>query len=675
MFDRIKKFFSGANTETKSFNFGVPVAEFFGNTWNSFLTRKSYLDEYKGWVFRCIQLNAQEVASVKLHLRKKKDDEEVFENPILQLIYKPNPFITFSDLIENYQASQEMDGNAFWCLAKDKIGRIREIWPLRPDRVTVITSKEKYIAGYSYRPDGKSKAIFFEPDEILHFKTYNPINPVRGIGTVEAAIAAIDSDNYARLWNKKFFENSARPDVVLEYDGTMDEDSYKRTTEKWEQKYKGVENAGKTAVLRGGLKIKQLNFSQKEMDFVELRKFSRDEIFALFGIHKGVLFADDVNLANAQIALWSYARFTIKPRIRKLVEYLNEFLLPRLGYGDLYFTYDDPVPQDRDKQLAEYEKGWGKWLTTNDIRVREGLPEIDGGNDLLVSFSLLPMNQAKQIAGDNNKKQTKSISEQREKEGEIVWKAMIQRTVLYENKFKTGLGEIFKKEKNKVLDKLEGKKAIKSVDDYLPDDYSVSATIDLARPLLTALVKQEGEEAAKLLMLRTGVEQIFDFNKAIQDILERDIKKFAKEVARTTREQLKETLSEGINAGEGADDLKNRVLNIYEVADSRAEAIARTETIRSSNFATEESWKQSGVVEGKEWYTASDERVCDFCGPMHTKVIDINGNYFDKGDSAFGFKVDWSDVSAPPLHPQCRCTLLPVLVEGKSFNKKVDTKI
>lgn len=87
----------------------------------------------------------------------------------------------------------------------------------------------------------------------------------------------------------------------------------------------------------------------------------------------------------------------------------------------------------------------------------------------------------------------------------------------------------------------------------------------------------------------------------------------------------------------------------------RSRTIARTEITRASTEAEIQAYEQSGVVKGKEWYTALDERTCLECSAMHGKVLSIRENYADKEETGY------ADVPGPALHPNCRCTLLPVL--------------
>ena len=92
--------------------------------------------------------------------------------------------------------------------------------------------------------------------------------------------------------------------------------------------------------------------------------------------------------------------------------------------------------------------------------------------------------------------------------------------------------------------------------------------------------------------------------------------------------------------------------------------MARTETFRIANDATQEGWKQTGVVKSIKWYTAADERVCPYCDPLHGKVVGIDENFFEKGDASGGsdgttIPLEYEDVGNPPLHVSCRCYIRP----------------
>jgi SPP1 gp7 family putative phage head morphogenesis protein len=99
--------------------------------------------------------------------------------------------------------------------------------------------------------------------------------------------------------------------------------------------------------------------------------------------------------------------------------------------------------------------------------------------------------------------------------------------------------------------------------------------------------------------------------------------------------------------------LSKRIAEVYQKAkDYRTDRIARTETATAANQGTLEAYKQSGVVKKKEWITADDERLCDLCAPMDGEVVNIDDNFS-------------AGISAPPLHPNCRCTIVAAFEQGK----------
>lgn len=98
----------------------------------------------------------------------------------------------------------------------------------------------------------------------------------------------------------------------------------------------------------------------------------------------------------------------------------------------------------------------------------------------------------------------------------------------------------------------------------------------------------------------------------------------------------------------------------------RRELIARTESIRSSARGSEALYKE-WQIQYKQWITAIDDRTCPWCLPMDGKIIAIGESWFRRGEQwnvevgehMRTLRFDYEDVTGPPLHPNCRCALLP----------------
>lgn len=104
-----------------------------------------------------------------------------------------------------------------------------------------------------------------------------------------------------------------------------------------------------------------------------------------------------------------------------------------------------------------------------------------------------------------------------------------------------------------------------------------------------------------------------------------------------------------------------------------AAMIARTNTLWSFNEGAMRRYENDGVTV-KEWFTTEDDKLCPLCRKLDGKRVRIQDNFLEKG-VRFGVEddegnvrtmktsKDWG-VSHPPLHPHCRCTLLPVFAES-----------
>lgn len=153
-----------------------------------------------------------------------------------------------------------------------------------------------------------------------------------------------------------------------------------------------------------------------------------------------------------------------------------------------------------------------------------------------------------------------------------------------------------------------------------------------------------------------------------------------------TERQARQIIADWTRSGQPLDVLKNEMAPIF--GRTRAEAIASTEVTRIFAQGNLMVWQSTGVVGGKVWQTARDERVCPFCGPLHNQIVEIDADFSltaetmaaspqMKGLLGAGYNPDaalaraqrmlssvGAIASAPPWHTRCRCWLKPVVDLG-----------
>jgi len=137
-----------------------------------------------------------------------------------------------------------------------------------------------------------------------------------------------------------------------------------------------------------------------------------------------------------------------------------------------------------------------------------------------------------------------------------------------------------------------------------------------------------------------------------------------------TSQALRDTITEGLEKGEDFDGLSKRVSDLYDTAEgSRADRIARTETHRIINESVADAYEQSGIS-AMQWQTDGD--ACELCQAMDGTITDIGVPFLKVGESLMGvegkeYTVDYADVQAADLHPNCNCKLVPVTPGSGNF--------
>jgi HK97 family phage portal protein len=382
-------------------------------------TDKNYLEQYGKslYVFACISKIANKVASIPFEMYRiinsKGDVKEITSHPALDLLYKVNPFQTKSEFLEITMINMKCTGNAFWYKVRNNGGKVVELWNLRPDWMTIITDPTKFIKEYKFTKENGA-VVSLAPEDVIHFKYPDPLSQYLGMSPIKPCQTRVETEDYASRYQRDFFVNSARPDAVIKNPtNALDADQKKEIREDWEKKFRGVGKTSKVAILDGGMEYQVISLTQKEMDYIESMKFTRDDILVAFGVPKPIVaVTDDVNRANAETAMYIFLSEVIKPEITRLVEKINEMMIyPDFG-EEFYIDFPDPTPANRDLQLRENKEGIeSNYLLINEVRQKEGLPAIKGGWSIYMPI----INQA---VGGLSQAETKSVKLGGENEAE-----------------------------------------------------------------------------------------------------------------------------------------------------------------------------------------------------------------------------------------------------------------
>ena len=668
IFRTLLKSFIGPSSSPLVWNWASPTP------WS----QKQYIDEYQRYVYVAVSVIAENFAKIELEVYRKTGKEEVpiQNHPILPLLSNPNPEQSQFQFLEMHQTFMQLLGESFWYLVPTKLSRQPTMLVLiRPDMMEVVVDRNSelgFVSGYVMtKPDGTK--VPFDKDEILHFKRPNPRNPYRGLGRIEAAMTYVQTEKYASEFTKNSIFNSGRPSGILNFKGTIDDVEFTQIKKRFRQEYAGTNNAGKTMLVNGaeGLDYQKLGMELGEVALQELKSMARDDIMIMFRVSKTLLgISDDVNRANAKENREVFIENVIKPEMDRFIDHLQTFLMPRWGGKDantkLYYV--DPAEEQIADRYEEWEKGWGKWLSTNDIRDERGLDPMPEGDVIYQPLNLVPMGEKLEMVtppantpGNKPKEEGKSVKKKEATRSPET----IEAYRLAHYKIQAKYQQLYRKDLNRIFDAQEKEILQRNTKIFEEWKFDKAKYLALFLTVLTPIYQSLIQDEANLALdFADDTDTTFSIERLVNRYIEQRIRRFADEANEETLRQLTETIQEGVSAGESLSKMRKRVEGVFELArGDRSERIARTETTAASNYGALAAYEQSPVVTAKEWY--AQPGACEFCRALNGKVVTLNTDYLKVGQTLEGvdggrYIVNYENISFPPAHPNCECALLPV---------------
>lgn len=227
------------------------------------------------------------------------------------------------------------------------------------------------------------------PRDIVYFWDYDPDNDFGSISPTALALRAIGIEISLETFVKTFFENNATPAGVLTTDQHLQDPDAERYSAQWDKKFAGAENAGKTAVLGAGLTFAPITPLLKDLVVKEINEYESRAICQAYGVPMTIALATDAaNFATMKEQHQMFYGETILPFAAKIFDEIN---LQAAGFfgGDVKVTVDtaqiDVLQEDKTEVTQRAQMAYtGGIITLNEARRRDGEPEIEGGDFILL---------------------------------------------------------------------------------------------------------------------------------------------------------------------------------------------------------------------------------------------------------------------------------------------------
>lgn len=139
----------------------------------------------------------------------------------------------------------------------------------------------------------------------------------------------MDTQRIADIANTKKLDNNAVPAGTLETEQNVQAEQRKSIGDAWWQNYGGPDNAGKVAMLPNGFKFNTIQETNRDMQFIEGKAVTHDEILANYGMGLEILGkTDSQTRATAEAAIFVFQKFGVIPYLKLFVDTPNNDYLP-----------------------------------------------------------------------------------------------------------------------------------------------------------------------------------------------------------------------------------------------------------------------------------------------------------------------------------------------------------
>ncbi len=343
---------------------------------------KAFAQTYSAvvWVYVAGWIISSSIGSrdLDIFIGDKEEPTLMNDDPAVELLDEPNEFESGSELIEDSVLFLETTGNGYWEKFKVINGLPSKLFNMEPYFTEMVAHPTQKIAEYLYKPDGAGEPIKFPADEVSHFKYSNPNSIFYGQGAVQPLQNSIVTELFRESYDKTFFKNEARPDIVLKHNPDISKgvlplqpEARKKVANDWYRAFGGSRRQRLPVLLESGMDISILSEARRDMDFREMEKSLRERIFGAFGVPPAMAgIYEFANYANAKEQIRIFWTVTIPPKCKRIAKTITRSILKPYN-KNMWCEFDLTNIAALEETAKEHEERLSRMLERGGISLGE----------------------------------------------------------------------------------------------------------------------------------------------------------------------------------------------------------------------------------------------------------------------------------------------------------------
>lgn len=349
-------------------------------------------------VRRAVEFLARNIAQLGIHMFERRDDADrarLTEHPLAELLDRPNPYTTRYRMINALVHDFAIYDCAYWLKVKGG-GSTRSVVRVPP--MIIEPAGENWLTPAKFTINGSKGKTTVDADQIVYFRGFGLDEDV-GISPIESLRQILKEDFTGSQMREQLMRNGARVSGYLERPADAPDwsgepkDTFKTD---WQAQYSGSgPQAGGTPILEDGMTFKPAAQTAKELQYIEGRKLTDEEVCRSYFIPPPMLgLLEHASLSNIREQHKMLYMDTLGPWLVMFQEEIGLQLVPDFEPTKPRKFYIEFMLREKlsgdfiERGNVIFQATGGPYLTRNEARALDNRPPIEGGDELIVPLNV-----------------------------------------------------------------------------------------------------------------------------------------------------------------------------------------------------------------------------------------------------------------------------------------------
>lgn len=364
-----------------------------GETWaGEHVSTQGALNLSAYWA--CTRVTAQTIASLSLEVMEKRSDGariKVADHPLQELLDEsPNADQTSIEFWEGRVLGLCTSGNGF----AEKVYSGSKLIALNP--MPYDTAVERLKDGdLRYKFNDRGKPVDLPEEKVFHLKAFGDGD--MGMSPVQHARQTLGIAIASERAAGQTFSKGMRAKGFFTFPNQLTKEQRAEAKKNFADRYSN-HNAPGVGILEAGVDFKAVNITPKDAEMILNRRFNVEEICRWLGVPPIIIghAGDGQTMWGTGVSaiMQSWLNLSLRSQLRRIEKAISKRIMTpeERRRFKVRFNYEDLLRGDSVARAAFYTALLGTGvMTINEVRRLEGLPPVEGGDEVRLQMQNVPI--------------------------------------------------------------------------------------------------------------------------------------------------------------------------------------------------------------------------------------------------------------------------------------------